>query len=91
MNAPKPKPLIEPRGWTVAQVAARLGVSASWFSEHREDLYINGFPRPDALTNRTDSRAVERWLDMRSGLAANDDLGFDPFLEGVRNHGQRHA
>jgi predicted DNA-binding transcriptional regulator AlpA len=87
MPAPKPRPDVTPRGWTAAQVAGRLGVSVSWFHDNRADLHKANFPQCDGLTGRWDSKAIEIWMDKRSGIAANDDLGFDPFLEGVRAHG----
>jgi transcriptional regulator with XRE-family HTH domain len=83
----KPKFMPEPRGWTQEQVATRLGVSLSWFSENRETLYSAGLPRADKLTGRTDSKAVERWMDLRSGLIdqlAGAAPDFDPVLARVR-------
>ena len=100
MTAPKQKYTPSPRGWTLEQVATRLGVSISWFQERRKSLYEANFPRPDALTGRTDSKALERWMDMRSGLVdqltgrgAESGSGFDEALRRVRGltHGTGHA
>lgn len=85
MSAPKPRSAVSNRGWTNAQVAQRLGVSISWLQENRANLEKEGFPKADQLlAGRTDSKAVELWLDRRSGIAANDDIGFDIALQRVR-------
>mgnify|MGYP003655150724 FL=1 len=71
MSTVKFKPVPEPRGWTQAQVAARLGRSSSWLRKNKDALYRNGMPRPDPLLgNATDSKALEAWMDHRSGLTA---------------------
>jgi len=81
-----------PRGWTVGQVAHYLGLAERTFSAKRPALEASGFPRPDPITARWDGRAVERWLDARSGLdAAPAEAGSsvepavaaDPFMEGL--------
>lgn len=67
----KPKYTPEPRGWTQVQVAARLGVSMSWFSEKKIELQRAGMPQPDPITGRTDGDAVNAWMDQRSPLLAD--------------------
>lgn len=96
MPAAKPKYMPDPRGWTQEQVAARLNVSVGWLLENRENLYRAGMPRPDAgMANRTDSKALEAWMDRRSGLidwnAGTSDA--DPFAERIRGsvHGEGRA
>lgn len=86
MTAAKVRSLVPNRGWTNTQVAQRLGVSVTWLQENRAHLEKEGFPKADQLlAGRTDSKAVELWLDRRSGIAANDDLGFDVSLQRVRD------
>lgn len=69
MTAPKVKFLPKPRHWTDVQIAAHLGMSQSYFSETRENLYAAGMPRPDPLFgNKTDSKALRLWEDRRAGL-----------------------
>lgn len=80
------------RGWTLGQVARRLGVSASRFSEIREALYRAGLPRPDPITGKTDKKAVERYMDQRSGLVdQSDGEGPDLALQRVRERVHGHA
>jgi len=76
MAVAKPKYIPEPREWSDAQVAARLNMSLTYFHDHRAELVAAGMPDRDALlAGRTDSKALELWLDGRSGigLATNDD------------------
>jgi hypothetical protein len=76
MGAPKPRTIPEPRLLTDVQVAARLNCSCSWLSANKLNLYRAGMPKPDQLLGgKTDAKALEAWLDRRSGLI--DDRG-DP-------------
>lgn len=93
MTAPKQKFIPKPREWTDAQVAARLNMGMSDFEKKRDTLYMAGMPRPDPLFgNKTDSKALEHWLDMRSRLvdpkAASNENPPDLSLEMARRvHG----
>ena len=92
MSAPKAKFTPKPRYWTDAQVAARLNMSVSYFSEHKLQLYRAGMPQPDELFGgKTDAKALEAWCNRRSGLidAINRASDPDPFAERVQ--GQRHG
>ncbi|MBL8642636.1 MAG: hypothetical protein JNK21_01795 [Rhodospirillaceae bacterium] len=92
MTFPKPRASVETRGWTLEMVAARLGVSVTWFQENRQSLESEGFPVADKLlAGRYDGRAVDAWWDRRSGIAANDDTGVDVARERVRRHVQNNA
>lgn len=71
----KPKYTPEPRGWTQVQVAARLGVSLSWFCEKKIELQRAGLPQPDPITGRTDGDAVNAWMDSRSPILADRAKG----------------
>lgn len=88
MPSPKPKFTPRPRYWTETQVAARLGCSLSWLGENKAMLYRAGMPKPDPLFgNKTDSKALSRWCDLRSGLV--DRIGevqpdYDEFSARVR-------
>ncbi|TAL01852.1 MAG: hypothetical protein EPO08_09180 [Rhodospirillaceae bacterium] len=68
---PKPKFMPEPRGWNKTQVAARLGISPSRFSELAIELLRAGFPQPDPITGKTDGDAVNAWMDSRSPVLAS--------------------
>lgn len=92
MSAAKPKYLPKPRYWTDTQVAARLNCSISHFAKKKEKFYLDGMPKPDPLhDNKTDSKALERWCDRRSGLIVSvtgnvEVEGVDRALERVRSH-----
>jgi hypothetical protein len=88
VTAAKPKFTPKPRYWTDLQVAARLGCSLSWFSENKAGLYRAGMPKPSPLFgNKTDSKALERWCDLYSGLVdqvTEAQPEFDEFRARVR-------
>lgn len=75
MTLPKPKYIADPRIWNEFQVASRLNMGARSFKEKRPELEKQGFPKFDPLLGGWDSRAIELWLDARSGIAlpANSD------------------
>lgn len=50
------------------ETAAYIGYSPTWFSEHLDELYRRGFPRPLQLLDRWDRRAVDLWLDRLGGI-----------------------
>ncbi|TSD87034.1 hypothetical protein FFK22_019275 [Mycobacterium sp. KBS0706] len=62
------RPSILPRVLSAAQVAAYLGRSLTWFSEHRAELEAAGFPPPLPLIGGFDKRAIDQWLDRNSGM-----------------------
>lgn len=74
MTTPKPRYIPPPRAWNEAQVAARLNRGLEWFRKNRVTLEKDGFPRKDTLLDGWDSKAIDLWMDRRSGLvlAAND-------------------
>ena len=88
MTQAKRRFMPDPRCWTRPQVAARLGRSASWFEAHQSELEKYGFPKPDPLLGSWDAEAIERWLDVRSGLAEPapfDDGGLNERLKVLRD------
>ena len=68
-----------PRGLTAAETAYLLGVSEGRFAQLLPRLLAAGFPSRDPITRRYDRRAIERWLDRRSGVAR--DCGPMAWLE----------
>lgn len=66
---PRPEAIsITPRGLKTCDVAAYLGLSQTDFFRKRAAMEAAGFPRPDPITRRYDRRAIDAWLDRRSGL-----------------------
>lgn len=70
MARPKPKFTFLPRLMTALDVATYLNRSEQWFAHKRPQMEAAGFPRPDPLLGLYDQRAVDQWLDRRSGLVA---------------------
>lgn len=64
---------IEPRIFTTARLCFYLGRSESWFAEHRVKMEAAGFPMPDPIIGGWDRRAVDHWLDERSGMASTSN------------------
>ncbi len=69
MTRPRPQFEPEPRVWSEHQVACRFGRGESWLRDNRPRLQAAGFPEVDELLGGTDGDAIERWLDVRSGIA----------------------
>jgi hypothetical protein len=59
---------VEPRDVPAEAAARRLGVDLSGFTERLPDLLTRGFPAPDATTGNFDLKAIDAWMDKRSGL-----------------------
>lgn len=72
--ATKPKAAITPRIWNETETAAHLGMCVTTFRTKLPQLLDAGFPARDQLLRGYDSRAVESWLDSRSGLTATSAL-----------------
>lgn len=69
MAAPKPRYTPSPRVWNEFQVASRLNHGLEWFRKNRSELEgKDGFPGKDNRLGGWDSKAIELWLDRRSGL-----------------------
>ena len=69
MTVRKPSYTPEPRRWNEQQVAAWWGRSVNWFRSNRPILESEGFPLRDPLFGGWDSRAINDWMDRRSGLS----------------------
>ena len=79
MTKPRPKFCVLPRFLTDGELSNYLGHSDGWLTPARRALLErHGFPRKDRLIGRTDRRAVDAFLDRRSGL---DRDGYDDGLE----------
>lgn len=59
------------------EAASYIGRSPSWFADHEEDLYAEGFPRQlPGILGGYDLAAIDRWLDGLGGnLAATASMG----------------
>ena len=61
-----------PRFMTDEQVREHFGLSERAL---RRVKAVRDFPQKNALTNRTDSRAVDRFFDRMAGLTSSDEGG----------------
>jgi predicted DNA-binding transcriptional regulator AlpA len=61
-------PAETPRLLSAPRLAAYLGRSPSWLYEHLPELRARGFPAKVEVFDAWDRRAVDAWLDRRSGL-----------------------
>lgn len=86
MTKPRRKFSESPRLLTDEELAHYMGHSIGWLTaERRMELERKGFPRKDGLTGRTDRRAVDAFLDRRSGISGDVDDGFEQRLEAFGN------
>ncbi len=70
-RAPSIRMRVDPRNDPKHKAARRLGLSVADFEEVEIRLYARGFPRPDPDTCLFDLKAVEAWMDRRSGLTTS--------------------
>ena len=80
MTRARPKFALPPRGLTDHESAGYLGLGPTEFSRILPDLEAEGFPKQDPLTGRRDFKAIEAWMDTRSGVASQTS---DPFMEAI--------
>ena len=75
LSVPSRSPVIrirvDPRDVPAEKAARRLGLPLSAFEEIADRLYARGFPHPDPDTGLFDLKAVDDWMDRRSGLTSN--------------------
>lgn len=69
MTHARPRFTLPPRGLTIDESAGYLGLGLDKFNQLLPRLEAEGFPKPDSLTDRRDWKAIENWMDLRSGLA----------------------
>ena len=87
MTAARPRYTPLPRLLSERAIAAMLDKGYTKFREIRPQLEAEGFPKIDKLIGGTDSVAVNRWLDRRSGLPtvdAGDEID-DPLMEALND------
>jgi hypothetical protein len=70
-HAPSIRMRVDPRDVPKDKAARRLGLSIADFEAVEDRLYARGFPRPDPDTRLFDLKAVENWMDRRSGLTSS--------------------
>ncbi len=86
MTRARPKFDLPPRGLIDYETAGYIGLGQSEFSRVLPQLEAEGFPKPDPVTGRRDRKAVDIWMDARSGLAGESyDGGLGQRLEALRN------
>ena len=61
---------IEPRDVPPTKAARRLHLTLAEFETKLPALFGRGFPRPDPTTGMFDLKAIDGWMDQRSGLTA---------------------
>ena len=62
---------VDPRDIPADKAARRLGLTVAAFEEVKDRLFARGFPRPDPDTGLFDLKAIDDWMDRRSGLTSN--------------------
>jgi hypothetical protein len=60
---------VNPRDVPTEYAARRLGLGLADFEARLPDLIARGFPAADVTTGFFDLKAIEAWMDRRSGLA----------------------
>lgn len=66
------KHTIESRGIPLRDACAIIGISTTFFQKRRKLFEEQAnFPKKDPLTGRYDRKAIERWMDTRSGISDN--------------------
>ncbi len=86
MTRARPKFNLPPRGLIDHETAGYIGLGPSEYSRMLPQLEAEGFPKLDPITGRRDRKAVDAWMDARSGLAGESyDGGLGQRLEALRN------
>jgi hypothetical protein len=85
---------VEPRDVPIAKAARRLHLTVSDFERALPRLLDRGFPRADPDTGHYDLKAIDEWMDRRSGLvktvaAPDAEIGFRERLGELRGKGSR--
>lgn len=62
--------IVEPRLVPPTKAARRLHLTLAEFNLKREALYRAGFPQACSVTGHYDIKAIDEWLDRRSGVAS---------------------
>lgn len=65
---------VEPRLVPMSKAARRLHLTLAQFRDHLPALCRVGFPAACAITGHFDLKAIDAWLDKRSGTASSEQL-----------------
>lgn len=65
--------IVEPRLVPPTKAARRLHLTLAEFNLKREALYRAGFPQACSVTGHYDIKAIDAWLDRRSGVAVAEE------------------
>ncbi len=86
MTRARPRFDLPPRGLIDHETAGYIGLGMTEFSRKLPQLEAEGFPKPDPVTGRRDRKAIDAWMDARSGLVGEVyDGGLGQRLEALRN------
>ena len=86
MTRARPRFDLPPRGLIDHETASYIGLGMTEFSRKLPQLEAEGFPKPDPVTGRRDRKAIDAWLDARSGLIGESyDDGLSQRLEALRD------
>ena len=85
---------VYPRDVPAAKAARRLHLTLAEFEDRLPRLKARGFPSADPDTGFFDLKAIDAWMDARSGLARHDearDAGtdFNERLKAIRGTAKR--
>jgi hypothetical protein len=81
MSIPRPNSIrfpVDPRDVAPDKAARRMGLTLGAFNLVKDQLYARGFPQPDPTTGNYDLRAIDVWMDQRSGIAPAAALTGEP-------------
>jgi hypothetical protein len=65
---------IDPRDIPAEKAARRLGLSEKSFRALLSNFIKRGFPKPDPDTGLYDLKAIDNWMDKRSGLTGPESV-----------------
>jgi hypothetical protein len=86
MTRARPKFNLPPRGLIEYETAGYIGLGPTDFSRVLPQLEAEGFPKPDPVTGRRDLKAIDAWLDARSGLTGESyDGGLGQRLKALKD------
>lgn len=76
---------VQPRDVPAVKAARRLHLTLGEFQARLPRLIQRGFPRPDPDTGNFDLKAIDAWMDQRSGLSSPDRLTGDVSASDARD------
>lgn len=66
--------VVEPRLVPMTKAARRLHLTLAEFKSHLPALRRDGFPTACAITGHFDLKAIDAWLDKRTGVADTNEI-----------------